>query len=121
MCPLTGSLLKSKVHKLQMQHIGALVNAIDPHTQKIRTTRVNDLVDLFLIRHVLLRMETSAEQIDSVYVTSNIDRKVQFALNSVLLTFSPTILFDTRELLYLPFCARVLHIPIDPICVLNLT
>uniref|UniRef100_A0A0A9X261 Glucose transport transcription regulator RGT1 n=1 Tax=Lygus hesperus TaxID=30085 RepID=A0A0A9X261_LYGHE len=30
-------------------------------------------------------------------------------------------LFDTRELLYIPFCARVLHIPVDPVCVLNLT
>lgn len=79
-----------------MQHIGALVNAIDPHTQKVHTTRVNDLVDLFLIRKVMLRMETSAEQIDPVYVTSNIDRKIKFALDSVLVAFSPTILFDTR-------------------------
>lgn len=142
----TGKTMDTRVGSILIQHVGAEIDAENggeasivspdgaslagttislrhPGGQSVtrRTARIQELVDLLVMTKLHVRHAQPQPSIDMETASSMAESTINISAGVFDVAVSPTILFDTRELLYLPFCYKVLRVPIDPIPVLSLT
>nr|CAJ2470207.1 unnamed protein product [Leishmania braziliensis] len=131
----TGKTTDVHVASIQMQHVGAEVEAplsMDagaPPSSPLgtglrvgarRTSRIQELVDFLTLTKLHVQYIQPQPIIDVDAGSSLVEDTVSVSAGVFNVAVSPTILFDTREVLYLPFCYKVLRVPIDPIPILSL-
>ncbi|KAG5504216.1 hypothetical protein JIQ42_06048 [Leishmania sp. Namibia] len=132
----TGKMTDIHISSMLVQHVGAEVEApvamglgamsssslFSPGSRSTayRTSRVQDLVDLLAVTKLRVLYEQPQPAIDVDAGSSMVENSINVSAEVFNVAISPTILFDTRELLYLPFCYKVLRVPIDPIPILSL-
>ncbi|KAG5482531.1 hypothetical protein CUR178_05671 [Leishmania enriettii] len=131
----TGKMTDIHISSMLVQHIGAEVEApaamgLGAMSSSLfsqgsrgtayRTSRVQDLVNLLAVTKLRMLYEQPQPAIDVDAGSSMVENSINVSAEVFNVAISPTILFDTRELLYLPFCYKVLRVPIDPIPILSL-
>jgi vacuolar protein sorting-associated protein 13A/C len=141
----TGKTIETHIGSMFIQHVGAEVDAENsgeapgavPASTSVSGTaasiahpggsstarkmaRIQELVDLLVLTKLHVQYVQPQSSIDVDTASSITESTVNVSAGVFNIAVSPTILFDTRELLYLPFCYKVLRVPIDPIPVLNL-
>ncbi|CAG9572113.1 conserved hypothetical protein [Leishmania major strain Friedlin] len=131
----TGKMTDVRVDSIYVQHIGAEVEAPqpvdaglspssqlgnEPRVGAPRTARIQELVDVLTVRKLHMLSVQPQPVIDVDAGSSMVENTISVSAGVFNVAISPTILFDTREVLYLPFCYKVLRVPIDPIPILSL-
>ncbi|KAG5508787.1 hypothetical protein JKF63_05286 [Porcisia hertigi] len=131
----TGKTTDVHVGSLRAQHVGVEVVAPpssdasasrplsvskDARTGPRNTSCIQELVDLLTVTELHILYVQPQPDIDVDAGSSVVENSVSISAGVFSVSLSPTILFDTREMLYLPFYSKVLRVPIDPIPVLSL-
>ncbi|CBZ25256.1 conserved hypothetical protein [Leishmania mexicana MHOM/GT/2001/U1103] len=131
----TGRMTDVQVDSIYVQHIGAEVEApqsadaeVSPSSQlgkgwrvgAPRTSRIQEMVDVLTVTKLHILSVQPQPVVDVDAGSSMVENTISVSAGVFNLAVSPTILFDTREVLYLPFCYKVLRVPIDPIPILSL-
>ncbi|KPA77884.1 hypothetical protein ABB37_06676 [Leptomonas pyrrhocoris] len=141
----TGKTIDARIGSMFIQHVGAEVDAesgVEASRARsggtsglgtagsssppggpspaLKTARIQELVDLLVLTKLHVRYVQPQPSIEVQTASSMTESTIIVSAGAFNVAVSPTILFDTRELLYLPFCYKVLRVPIDPLPVLNL-
>ncbi|CAJ1987669.1 N-inal region of Chorein a TM vesicle-mediated sorter [Leishmania donovani] len=131
----TGKMTDVQVDSIYVQHVGAEVEAPQPVDAGVppssqlgkgpqagapRTSRIQELVDVLTVTKLHMLSVQPQPVIDVDAGSSMVENTISVSAAIFNVAISPTILFDTREVLYLPFCYKVLRVPIDPIPILSL-
>ncbi|GET87435.1 hypothetical protein, conserved [Leishmania tarentolae] len=122
----TGKTTDVQVDSICVQHVGAEVEApqsVDSGVSRVgppRTSRILELVDILTVTKLQMLSVQPKPVVDVDAGSSMAENTLSVSAGVFNVAISPTILFDTREMLYLPFCYKVLRVPIDPIVILSL-
>lgn len=112
----TGSTKTLSMASMVLRHVGAYVE--EGSGGKLK--RVDEIVDWLTLDRLTIESKQPAGVMDVEYQAYSEEVSLDIDVGFLKLSISPTILFDTRDVLYLPFSAKVLRVPLEPIPVLPL-
>lgn len=119
-----GSSISLTLDSAYVRHIGVEVAPARPTASAeagTTSSRLEEVMELLTVDKLQVSYNQPLEDLDVENASSCVENTMHIMARRINVAISPTILFDTREVLYLPFCYKVLRVPIDPIPVLRLT